>query len=74
MPIMALGCFTLAIMSTAALAQAAPPVSALRGTVAGPDVLTSTDEANYRKAFAAAAANQKAVLDELLPSISDGTL
>ncbi len=74
MPIVALGCFTFAIMSTAALAQTAQPVSALRGTVAGPDVLTSTDEANYRKAFAAAAANQKAVLEELLPSISDGTL
>jgi soluble lytic murein transglycosylase-like protein len=61
-------------MSTSALAQTAPAVSALRGTVAGPDVLNSTDEANYRKAFAAATANQKAVLEEVLPSISDGIL
>ncbi|MFN8732690.1 MAG: hypothetical protein ACK5ZD_05965, partial [Hyphomonadaceae bacterium] len=74
MPIMAVGCFAITGMSTLALAQTAPAVSGLRGTVAGPDVLNSTDEANYRKAFAAASANQKAVLDEVLSSISDGTL
>ena len=65
MPIMAIGCFAITGMSTLALAQTAPAVSGLRGTVAGPDVLNSTDEANYRKAFAAASANQKAVLDEV---------
>ena len=73
-PIVAMGCFVLAVLSTAALAQTAPAVSTLRGTVAGPDVLTSTDEANYRRAFAAATANQMTILEELLPSISDGTL
>ena len=74
MPIVAIGCFALTGMSTEALAQTAPPVSTLRGTVAGPDVLTNTDKANYRKAFAAADANLKAILEDLLPSISDGTL
>ena len=70
----AMCCFALAVLSTTALAQTAPAVSTLRGTVAGPDVLASTDEANYRKAFAAATTNQKAVLEEVLPSISDGIL
>ncbi|MFY7762179.1 transglycosylase SLT domain-containing protein [Aquidulcibacter sp.] len=74
MPILAMGCFALAGASTTALAQTTSTVPALRGTVAGPDVLTSSDEANYRKAFTAAATNQKGVLEDLLPTISDGTL
>jgi soluble lytic murein transglycosylase len=73
-PILAVSCVMLAGFSSAAVAQTATPASVLRGTVAGPDVLTSMDEANYRKAFAAAATNQIAVLEDLLPSISDGTL
>jgi soluble lytic murein transglycosylase-like protein len=73
-PILAMGCVVLAASSTTALAQTTSPGAALRGTVAGPDVLTSNDEANYRKAFAAAATNQKTVLEDVLPTISDGTL
>ncbi len=73
-PILAIGCLTLVGFSTAAVAQNATPAPALRGTNAGPDVLTSIDEANYRKAFAAAATNQKAILEDILPTISDGTL
>ena len=73
-PILALSCIAFAGLSTTSWAQSAATVPTLRGTVAGPDVLTSTDEANYRKAFAAAAINQKAALEDLLPSISDGTL
>ena len=73
-PILAMGCVALAACSTTALAQTTSPAPALRGTVAGPDVLTINDEANYRKAFAAAASNQKAVLEDVLPTISDGTL
>ncbi len=71
---LAIGCFALACLSTAALAQTTSPVPALRGTGAGPDVLTSNDEANYRKAFEAGATNQKAVLQDLLSAISDDTL
>lgn len=73
-PILAMGCVVLAASSTTALAQTTSPGAVLRGTVAGPDVLTSNDEASYRKAFAAAATNQKTVLEDVLPTISDGTL
>lgn len=73
-PILAVGCLVLAASPTTALAQTTSPSATLRGTVAGPDVLTSNDEANYRKAFAAAATNQKAVLENVLPTISDSTL
>ncbi|GBF57492.1 soluble lytic murein transglycosylase [Candidatus Phycosocius bacilliformis] len=46
----------------------------LRGVQSGGDLLSASDEANYRRAFAAASANQRAVLEEVLPAISDGTL
>ncbi|WP_085338971.1 lytic transglycosylase domain-containing protein [Aquidulcibacter paucihalophilus] len=73
-PILVASCLGFACLSTAAFAQTTAPPVALRGTVAGPDILSSSDEANYRKAFAAATAHQKAVLEAVLPSISDGTL
>jgi soluble lytic murein transglycosylase len=73
-PIFAIGFLSCASISTTVAAQTTPPAPALRGTHAGLDVLTSIDEANYRKAFAAAATNQKAVLEDVLPTISDGTL
>ncbi|MFM1977058.1 MAG: hypothetical protein RL145_1904 [Pseudomonadota bacterium] len=73
-PILALGCCAFTSLATTAAAQTAVSAPALRGTSAGPDILTSTDEANYRKAFAAASTNQKAVLEDLLSTISDGTL
>ncbi len=72
--ILAIGYVALSGVPSTTFAQTAAAVPALRGTVAGSDILNSSDEASYRKAFAAAAMNQKDVLEELLPGISDGTL